>query len=94
MKKYEMIPDESGLYRIRALIDIPAYGVEAGDLGGFIEKEDNLSHDGTAGAPVVILHGHAQTICGALVAFMARGTSWLKRHTPTANVQGVNMKGW
>lgn len=46
MKKYEMIPDESGLYRIRALIDIPRYGVKAGDYGGFIETEDNLSHSG------------------------------------------------
>ena len=45
MKKYEMLP-ESGLYRIRALIDIPRHGVKVGDLGGLIEKEENLSHDG------------------------------------------------
>ncbi|WP_208442197.1 hypothetical protein [Bartonella raoultii] len=32
------------LYRIRALRDFD--DVKAGDLGGFIESEDNLSHDG------------------------------------------------
>lgn len=32
------------LYQIRALRDLP--GVKAGDLGGFVETEDNLSQDG------------------------------------------------
>ena len=36
------------LHRIKALIDIPNFGVKAGDLGGWIEKEENLSHDGDA----------------------------------------------
>ena len=51
MKKYELT-DETKVFagvtvhRIRALIDIPRYRVNAGDLGGFIEKESNLSHDG------------------------------------------------
>ena len=35
------------LHRIRALIDMPN-GVKAGDLGGFIEKESNLSHNGSS----------------------------------------------
>ena len=30
------------LHRIRALVDIPYNNVEAGDLGGFIEKVENL----------------------------------------------------
>lgn len=34
------------LYRIRALRDIPLHGVKAGDLGGWIESERNLSQDG------------------------------------------------
>lgn len=46
MTKYELIPDPSGLFRIRALINIPRYGVHVGDLGGLIEKEDNLDHNG------------------------------------------------
>ena len=51
MKKYEFI--EEGievcgckLHKIRAVRDFG--NVKAGDLGGFIEKEDNLSHDGDA----------------------------------------------
>jgi carbonic anhydrase/acetyltransferase-like protein (isoleucine patch superfamily) len=50
-KKYELTNEtkvfgDRVLHRIKALIDIPKHGVEAGDLGGFIEGENNLSHDG------------------------------------------------
>ena len=38
------ITECSVLYQIRALRDLP--GVKAGDLGGFIETENNLSQDG------------------------------------------------
>lgn len=57
MKKYEFTdetihkpngPRRMVLHRIRALVDIPFRGIKAGQLGGFIEKEDNLSHDGNA----------------------------------------------
>ena len=34
------------VYQIRALVDIPAHNVKKGDLGGWIEKEENLSHEG------------------------------------------------
>ena len=48
MKKYELIDDgHPTLKRIRALIDIPSINVLAGDLGGLIETENNLSHKGT-----------------------------------------------
>ena len=48
MKKYELTGEtkEIGgvtLHRIRALIDIPEHYVKAGDLGGWIEAERNLS---------------------------------------------------
>lgn len=50
MKKYELTEqtkevflDEIVLRRIRALQDIPLYGVKAGDLGGWVESESNLS---------------------------------------------------
>jgi hypothetical protein len=51
MKKYELTEEtilvcDLALYRIRALRDFGR--VKAGDLGGFIETEDNLSHDGGA----------------------------------------------
>ena len=46
-KKYELLPkEENGLCRIKALIDIPDYGVKIGDIGGYIESEKNLSHEG------------------------------------------------
>ncbi len=50
--KYRLIPEdykEIGdkiLYRIEALKDFN--GVKAGSLGGYIESEDNLSHDDNA----------------------------------------------
>ena len=51
MKKYELTSETkeiygTTLYRIRALIDFG--DVKCGDLGGWIEKESNLSHEGTA----------------------------------------------
>ena len=36
------------LHRIRALRDIPRFGVKAGELGGFVKGENNLSQDGDA----------------------------------------------
>jgi hypothetical protein len=49
-KKYELTEESTyhlgrKLYRIRALRDFGDY-VKAGDLGGWIEWEDNLSHEG------------------------------------------------
>ncbi|MCF0115529.1 MAG: hypothetical protein HUJ56_09260, partial [Erysipelotrichaceae bacterium] len=49
-KKFELVQDQSivwrgrTLYRIRALRTIGV--VKKGDLGGYVEKEDNLSHEG------------------------------------------------
>ncbi len=69
MKKYELTQDtltissNITLHRIRALIDIdrgnglPA--IKAGDLGGWIESKENLSHDGCAW-----VHDDAQ-VCGS-----------------------------
>ena len=51
-KKYELLTDDAielfgrTLYRIRAKIDFG--NVKKGQLGGYIEKEENLSHDGNA----------------------------------------------
>ena len=51
MKKYELT-DEVKLvgskvhYRIRALVDIPYYHIYKGDLGGWVQGEHNLSHNG------------------------------------------------
>lgn len=49
-KKYEILKDHattmngSTIYRIKALKDFG--DVKAGDIGGFVEKEENLSHEG------------------------------------------------
>ena len=49
-KKYELLKDDyilcmgRTLYRIKALKDFD--DIKAGDLGGYIESEDNLSHEG------------------------------------------------
>lgn len=51
-RKYELLQDQTiewcgrTLYRIRALRDFGA--VHAGDVGGYIECERNLSQDGNA----------------------------------------------
>jgi hypothetical protein len=50
VKKYELTKDSvrlmgHTLYRIKALRDFG--DVKKGDLGGYIEKESNLSHGGT-----------------------------------------------
>ena len=52
MKKFELtsefVTNISGtkLFRIKALVEFG--DVEAGELGGYIEKEENLDHDGDA----------------------------------------------
>ena len=51
MKKFELTTDTNvvfgrKLFRIKALINFG--NVKAGDLGGYIEKEENLSHDNDA----------------------------------------------
>ena len=52
MKKYELTSEfvtnvfGTKLFRIRALVSFGI--VEKGDLGGFVETEKNLSHDGNA----------------------------------------------
>lgn len=70
MKKYEFtreekVIDNHTLHRIRAMRDFGA--VKAGDLGGWIEGEDNLSHDGMAR-----VGGEAQVTGTALVEGNAR----------------------
>ena len=47
--KYTLVNKQSnGLWQIQALRDIPRHCVKAGDVGGYIEKESNLSQYGDA----------------------------------------------
>ena len=57
MKQFELTNESKinwfgrTLFRIKALIDFTTKGgdeIHAGDLGGYVEKEQNLSHDGKA----------------------------------------------
>ena len=47
-KRWEFVPNSeinvkgSILRRIRALVNMPQYGVQAGDFGGYVEHEENL----------------------------------------------------
>ena len=77
MKKYEFTDETivfSGhtLHRIRALVDLP--DVVPGDLGGWVESEDNLSQEGNCwvyeNAKVygdARIYGDAQVLSSALV---------------------------
>ena len=65
MKKYELTTNTKmrfgrKLFQIKALV---SFGdVTAGDLGGYIEKEENLSHDGDAW-----VYGNARVYGDALI---------------------------
>ena len=64
-KKYELTTDSKvvfgkKVFRIKALISFG--NVAAGDLGGYVEKEENLSHDGNAW-----VYGDAKVCGNALV---------------------------
>ena len=53
VRKYELTKNKKEwlghtLFKIKALIDIERFGVKKGDLGGWIEKEENLNQDGNA----------------------------------------------
>ena len=68
MKKFELtsefVTNISGtkLFRIKALVEFG--DVEAGELGGYIEKEENLDHDGDAWVSGdALVYGNAR-VCG------------------------------
>ena len=57
---------EKTLYRIEATKDIERFSVKAGDLGGYIEKEDNLSGDAWVSGDALV-YGNAKVSGDALV---------------------------
>lgn len=66
MKKYELIKsDLEGLFRIRALKDFN--GVKNGDIGGYVEFEHNLGHEGNCW-----IYDNAKVIGKAVVSEDAR----------------------
>ena len=76
-KKYELLTDDTielfgrKLYRIRAKIDFGS--VKKGQLGGYIEKAENLSHDGDAWvSDNAMVYGNARVYGNAEVSGNAR----------------------
>lgn len=81
IEKYEIVSDMvdelyfPAVHRIRALRDIPRYNVKFGDIGGWVESEENLSRKGDAwigdDAYVVddaVVSGDALVNCSAKVS--------------------------
>lgn len=66
-KKYELIPsDRAGLFRIKALRNFG--DVKAGDIGGYVEGEHNLSHVGLCWIyDDAVVSGNADVFCHACV---------------------------
>ena len=76
-KKFELTDetviagDGAVLYRIRAVEDIPFHGVRKGDLGGFVEKVENLSGNAWVYGNALV-YGDAWVSGDALVSGDAR----------------------
>jgi hypothetical protein len=86
MKKYEFTDETIDfcgrkLTRIRAVIDFGS--VKAGNLGGFIEKESNLSHDGNAW-----VSGNADYICIKGLGRFNRSTTFFRTEQGVSVVCG------
>lgn len=111
MKKFELttesITNEAGkkLFRIKALIDFG--DVKAGELGGYVEKEGNVSQDDNAwvsgdaevfgNAKVsdnALVFGDARVSGDALISGNARvsGDAWVSDNADYALVQGFGIK--
>ena len=67
--EYKVFEDDNVIvYRIRALVDIPEHNVKTGDLGGFIESEDNLSHLGNCWvADEAVVYGYTFLFGNAMI---------------------------
>ena len=77
MKKFELTNEfitnmfGTKLFRIRALVEFG--DVEAGELGGYVEKESNLGHDDNAWVyGDALVYGNARVYGDALVSGDAR----------------------
>ena len=109
MKKFELTSEFNlnffgrKFFRIKALVNIERYGVKAGDLGGWVEKEDNLSQSGNAwvssNAKVsgdAVVYGNAEVSGGAKVSGDAvvygnaevSGDAWVSGDADYAVIKG------
>lgn len=85
MNKYELTDEaitvySRTLYRIRALREIARYGIKAGELGGYIEREENLSQHGDCWVyGDAVVNGNAWVSDNAVVTENAAvsGDAWI-----------------
>jgi len=95
-RKYELLKREKDdLCRIRALRDIPHLDIRAGDIGGYVEREKNLSQDGdcwVCGDAQV--YGNAWVYGDARVCGNAQvcGDAWVKRKQDLFVVTGLGSR--
>lgn len=93
MKKFELTTDrieENGttLYRIKALIDFG--DVKAGELGGYVEKETNLSQYGNAWVYDAWVFDNAQ-VSGNADYICLKGFGSRNRNTTMFRTKGGNI---
>ena len=100
MKKYELTTNTKmrfgrKLFQIKALV---SFGdVTAGDLGGYIEKEENLSHDGDAWVyGDALVYGNAQVSGNAQVYGVAQvyGDAWVSGNARVYGDAQVSGDAW
>nr|DAY67856.1 MAG TPA: Putative transferase, nesg, ydcK, Structural Genomics.38A [Caudoviricetes sp.] len=92
MKKYELTTEckeflERKLYRIKALTSFS--DVKEGDLGGWIEKEENLSQEGNAW-----VYGDAR-VCGNATVYdnaMVYGNAEIKKRTHLLEIGSIGSR--
>ena len=83
MKKHELIPsDKQGLFRVKALIDFG--DVKAGNVGGYVASERNLSQAGSCW-----VYGNARVYDNARVSGNARVYGTAKATKPVINLINV-----
>ncbi len=80
------------LRQIRALIAIPLSGVSVGDVGGWIEKEDNLSQASDS----AWIYGNAQISGNARIYGDARisGGAWISGHAQISGNAWIYDNAW
>ena len=86
MKKYEITdiahPDNPKLHRIRALTDVGT-DVHKGDLGGFVETEDNLDQEGRAWISEDAIACENAVVCGDAILTdhaVAKGNAYVGKN--------------
>ena len=100
MKKYELTSETKmvcgiTLHRIRALIDIKRWNVKSGDMGGWIESENNLDQSGEAWVSgEAIVFDEARVLDKAMVFGEARvsGEAWVSKCTHMLTVGRIGSR--